>query len=308
MPNSLAHAGAQGLATRTALPDVDLKWVYLGCVIPDVPWILQRAARVVTPGIDPFALRSYVIIQASLLGCLVMSAAVALLARNGWSMFAVLGGNAVLHLALDAMQTKWGNGVHFFVPFSWEITNWGLFWPESIPTYVLTGFGLLYIGWHWHDSTDEPPGLTRPSIPRLLGIVVLLGGYFLGPLLVLQQPIEADAHSLNTLSETHGRTGRPVEMDRAKYVQERNGYVLEHFGGRVQVEKLGVQAPATVSIQGVFTTKNKVRVTSLRVHTSGLRDYPSYLGLALIAAVWGQAALRRHEARGGNPSSRAKAL
>jgi hypothetical protein len=75
----------------------------------------------------------------------VLSAAAALLAQAFWRTWAILGGNAVLHLILDAMQTKWGNGVHFLVPFSWDLTNWGLFWPESAVTYGLTAFGLGYI-------------------------------------------------------------------------------------------------------------------------------------------------------------------
>lgn len=286
MPNTLAHAGAQGLATRTALSGMDLKWVYLGCVIPDLPWILQRAAGVIVPRIDPFALRSYVIIQASLLGCLVVSAAVALLARRVWKTFAVLGGNAVLHLGLDAMQTKWGNGVHFFAPFSWDLTNWGLFWPASTPTYVLTALGLLYVMWHWRSSLSEPPGLAWPSGPRLVGILVLLGVYFLGPLFLLQEPIEADVHSLEVLHEEQGRTGRSVEIDRAGYVREQNGYFLAHFGGRVRVEKLEIPAPATVSIQGVFTDGSTVRVTDLHVHAGGIRNYASYLGLGLVVVIW----------------------
>lgn len=293
MPNTLAHAGVQGLTSRTALQDVDLKWVYFACVIPDVPWILQRAAHVMAPGVDPYLLRSYVIVQASLLGCLILSAAVALFARRAWTVLAVLSGNAILHLGLDALQTKWGNGVHFFAPFSWKTTNWGLFWPESVPTYVLTVLGLLYVVWHWR-TAGERPGLTRPSIPRLTAILVLLSGYFLGPLFLLQQPIEADAHSLETLSRTEGRTGRPVEIDRARYVSSQGKPFLEYYGGRVPVEDLEISSPATVSIQGVFASKHKVRVTKHHVHPSGLRDYPSYLGLVLIAAVWGNAALERY--------------
>lgn len=297
MPNTLAHAGAQGLATRTALPDADLKWVYLGCVIPDVPWILQRVARVGVPGLDPYLLRSYVIIQASLLGCLVLSTAVALLARDFWRVLALLGGNAGLHLVLDAMQTKWGNGVHFFAPVSWEITNWGLFWPESIPTYTLTAFGLLYMGWHWRASGRDPPEAMWPGVSRVVGIVILLGSYVLGPLVILQQPIEADAHSLNTLSQSDGKVGRSVAMDRARYGQTKNGYVLFHFGGRVRVEDMGISAPATVSVRGVFTAEDKIRVNRLHVHASGLRDYPSYLGLTLIAAIWGWSILGCHDPR-----------
>ena len=139
--------------------------------------------------------------------------------------------------------------------------------------------------------------LVWASIPRLAAVLVLLGVYFLGPLFLLRQPIEADAHSLKTLSEPHGRTGRSVEMDRAGYVHSQGEYVLVKFGKRVRVEKLRVPAPATVSIQGQFLSGNKIRVSRLHVHTGQLRDYPSYLGLVLIAAVWGRTFLKRRRAQ-----------
>jgi hypothetical protein len=291
MPNTLAHVGVQGIATRSALSDVRLKWVYLSCVIPDLPWILQRAVRVLGPGVDPYLLRSYVIIQASLLGCLVFSGAVALLARKFWKTFAVLGGNAVLHLVLDAAQTKWGNGVNFLAPLSWDMTNWGLFWPESIPTYALTVLGLIYIGWHWKDSMKDVPGLIWPSGSRLGGIVVLAGIYFLGPLFLLQEPIESNAHFLEVLHEEEDRIGRSVEFDRARYVEREGGMRIEYYGGadQVSIKRLKIESLSTVSIRGVFVEDNKVRATEYHVHASGLRDYASYAGLMLIVLVWSAA-------------------
>jgi hypothetical protein len=286
MPNTLAHAGAQGLATRTALPDVDLRWVYLGCVIPDVPWILQRAAHVMIPGVDPYLLRSYVIIQASLLGCVVLSAAAALLAQTFWRTWVILAGNAVLHLGIDAMQTKWGNGVHFCAPFSWDLTNWGLFWPESAVTYGLTVFGLGYILWHWQSSLRGTLNLVWARPARCMGMGSVLVGYFALPLLLLQAPIEANTHSLRTLQKSEDRVGHTVAFDRQQYLETQNGAVIEYFGGRVSVEPLKVEAPATVSLRGTFVEENKIQATAHHVHAGGLRNYASYLGLSLIAFIW----------------------
>lgn len=288
MPNTLAHVGVQGIATRSTLADADLRWIYLSCVIPDLPWILQRVAHVLAPEVNPYLLRSYVIIQASLLGCLVFSAAMALLARKAWVTFAVLAGNAVLHLGLDAMQTKWGNGVNFLAPFSWDPTNWGLFWPESTPTYILTVLGMCYIGWQWQDSMSEDLELTMPGSFRLFGMIVLLGGYFCGPVFLLQEPIESNAHFLEVLHEEEDRIGRSVEFDRARYVEREDGTRIEYYGGadQVAIEQLKIEFPSTVSIRGVFVEDNKVRATEHYVHASGLRDYASYAGLMLIVLVW----------------------
>lgn len=127
MPNTLAHVGAQGMATHEVLRDADPRWMYLGCVIPDLPWILQRILLVAVPGVDPYAPQAYLVVQASLFGGLLVCTAAALLTDRFWQTCVILGGNAALHLVLDALQTKWGSGVHFFAPVSWTSTNWGLF-------------------------------------------------------------------------------------------------------------------------------------------------------------------------------------
>lgn len=286
MPNTLAHAGLQGFATRMAAHKADLKWAYLGCVIPDVPWILQRAAHTLAPELDPYLLRSYVIIQASLLGCLILSAAGALLARAFWWTWGLLSGNAVLHLVFDAMQTKWGNGVHFWAPLSWDLTNWGLFWPESPVTYCLTALGLGVILWYWRSSLREPPDLAWTSPARWGGGLAVVAGYFAFPFLLLQAPIEADTHYLKTLQKSEKRVGHSVAFDREQYLETQKGAVIEYYGGRVSVEPLDVEATATVSLRGVFTEKNQLGVMDYHVHAGGLRNYASYLGLALIAFIW----------------------
>jgi hypothetical protein len=300
MPNTLAHAGAQGLATRS-LRDVDLRWVYLGCVIPDLPWILQRTLLFAVPGMDPYALQAYTIVQASLFGCLLLCAAAALLSGSVWGTFAILGGNVVLHLGLDAVQTKWGAGVHFLAPFSWTPTNWSLFWPESIATYALTALGLAYVAWHGRPTLHQRLDLVRPSTYRLAGISVLLVGYFTIPFLLLQGPVQADASSLKTLSRSANRVGHRVALDRAQYVDAQDGPRLEHYQGRVemQVEGLGIQPPATVSIRGVLAAENKIRVIDHHVHIGKLRNYPSYVGLAFIAVVWMGAVRREYTTRHG---------
>lgn len=288
MPNTLAHVGVQGLAGRATVKGTELPWVYLGCLIPDLPWILQRVVLYVVPGVDPYALQAYTIVQASLLGCLLVGAAAALWSANFWRTYSILGGNVLLHLVLDAMQTKWGSGAHFFAPVYWKATNWGLFWPESTATYMLTAVGLAYVVWHWPLGVRQKPELIWPGVPRLFGSALLLVGYFAAPFALLQGPIRADAHSIRTLRESDARVGHPVELDRVQYVEARKGPRLVHYRGSVllRAENLDIEPPATVSVRGVIAGENKVRVTDHHVHAGSLRDYPSYLGLAFIAVVW----------------------
>ena len=66
MPNTLAHLGVQGFITHAAIKDAEPKWIAFGCLIPDLPWILQRAIAVLLPQVDGYELRLYAIAQASL--------------------------------------------------------------------------------------------------------------------------------------------------------------------------------------------------------------------------------------------------
>ena len=128
MPNTLAHLGIQGIATRSWFRNADLKWIFIGCVIPDLPWILQRLIWTGLPDIDRYDLRLFATAQSSLFFCLILSVALAALSKRFWKVFIILGINSLLYLLMDALQNKWANGVQFFAPFNWKMTNFDLFW------------------------------------------------------------------------------------------------------------------------------------------------------------------------------------
>jgi hypothetical protein len=293
MPNTLAHAGVQGLASRTVWRSADLKWVYLGCVIPDIPWILQRIVRVAVPHVDLYALRAYATVQSSLLSCLIICAAVGLLTREFWRTYALLSVNVLLHLLLDALQTKWANGVHFLAPFSWEFTNWGFFWPESFVTYGITGIGLIYIVAHWGQSVRIKPDITPPTNLRTAGIILLSTIYLTAPIIFIQQPISANNHYIRTLEETGEREGKYIEFDRVSYIRTPDGKYLAGWNSElIGTTGLDIEPPATVSIQGVFVNAGQIRVLQYHVHHDWFRNAATYLGLGLIFIVWMVWALR----------------
>ncbi|MEL6524039.1 MAG: hypothetical protein AAFQ66_23885, partial [Pseudomonadota bacterium] len=114
MPATLGHLGVQALITRSVLRGADVKWIWLGCVVPDLPWILQRFLKFLD--VSPYDLRLHAIIQSSLLFCVVASALFALFSRSFGRAFGILVGSAALHLLIDALQIKWANGVVLFGP------------------------------------------------------------------------------------------------------------------------------------------------------------------------------------------------
>ena len=65
MPNTIAHIGAGGLLTRFLIRGADIKWVYLSCIIPDLPWIVRRLVLLGNADIAHYDLSVYSAIQAT---------------------------------------------------------------------------------------------------------------------------------------------------------------------------------------------------------------------------------------------------
>ncbi len=290
MPNTLAHLGAQGVLNHVVRPGIDPKWVGLGCLLPDVPWILQRLVGGLGLTSDPYTTRAYFIAQASLLVTLCLCGALAFLSQRPREVFLILGINSFLHLLLDGLQTKFANGVHFFAPISWDLWNVGWFWPESLPTYMLTGCGLLYVMWHWKTAMNQPitfPNRSFLSIGVSLTMILL---YFVLPFIFLEGPRQADNHFVRTFEEKDSRVGKPIEFDRTPYRRTSSGDVVEGFGDeRIKVATPLLDHSATISGRGTFSAPNEIKFLEIHEHIWGLRDASSILGIFLIGAMWGYA-------------------
>jgi hypothetical protein len=287
MPNTLAHIGAQGLLTRWVIRDLDPRWILLGCVIPDVPWIANRAVQFLLPGLDPITLRLYFIAQASLLCSLLLCGALAVLANRWRDVFLLLSLNSVLHLVLDACQTKWGNGVHLLAPFDWQPWNLELFWPESVPTYALTALGLAFAIWVVRGSRGRPHPFASLSGHRVLVAAALGCAYLVTPWVLRTGPEAADSHSVRTLQEREERVGKPVAFDRVWLERlDETRARIRLPAGAIEVRGSPIAYSARVSLRGYFIETDTVRLDEIHEHVGWRRDVASYLGLALIAMGW----------------------
>ncbi len=295
MPDLIGHFGAQGIASRSIWRRAPVPWILLGATLPDVPWISQRIVHE-APFLDAYLLRLYFIVQASLFGCLLLAGALALLTARPRSVFLLIGLNAALHLALDACQTKWANGVHFIAPFSWHAINLEWFWPESLPNYFLQGLGLVFLLAVWRTGVPAVRRAGWPSRGRLAAAGLCAAAYLAAPIAFLQSPgLRANAF-VDTLQDYGARTGRPVEFDRN---------VIESNGRRTfvtaindeEIDLVGANLPRNglVSMRGVFLDRHTVRVDEVHVHSRGLRDAASYIGLGFLLLYWLRWALRPPE-------------
>jgi hypothetical protein len=92
---------------------------------------------------------------------LLLCGAFAEISRRPGVVVVILAGNSCLHLVLDAIETKWGDGVHLFAPFSWELMNQGIMWPESIPIYIFSVLGLTLVIWAIRSPSPRSPRMRR---------------------------------------------------------------------------------------------------------------------------------------------------
>ena len=292
MPNTLVHFAAQGAASHGLWRRVDPRWVYLGCLLPDLPWILRRAVVGLSLPADTFDLRLYTMALASLAGTLLLCAALAAVTVAPRLVFSVLGLNTLLHLLLDATELKWGNGVHLFAPFSWRMTGFDLL-PGESPVYLaLTVAGALLVAVEIARPRGAPTRLDlRPS--RLAAAGALLAAYFLFPLPFLGALEASDSYSVKTLREVDARAGRAVGLDRTAFLATPAGGVIQLWTGeRVRAAGEVPDRDATVSLHGTFLAPDVLRVDRLFEHRRD-RDWPSYLALVLLALVWARPIRRR---------------
>lgn len=275
------------MATRRLVPEWALKWAFLGCVLPDVPWIVRRVVQGLAPGVDPYDLVLYASAQASLAVTVVLCAAIALVAARPVLVFGILSLNSLSHLFLDALETKWANGVLLLAPFSWDLWNVGWVWPESPVVIACTVFGLGYALWHLRPRSRVVDSPLVASAARWFGALGLVAAYLLVPLVLRQGPAAADAHYVTTLAARSAREGRYVEFDRAEYIRRPDGDFLVTFArDTLRLRGSTPATPGVISVRGEFTALDTVRIRSVHGHAAWFRDAASYVGLLLVAVLW----------------------
>jgi hypothetical protein len=291
MPNVLAHFGVGRLVTKLVVQDVHPLWIYTGSILPDVPWILQRLAAASQVDLDPYAVRLYSMSQASLISSLLLSAALAAIAYAPAKTFAVLSMNSLLHLLLDACETKWANGVHLFAPLSWRIYSAELFWPESMVTTALTACGLAIFVSDWVQcrGSRAPHAFHAFQVGACALTLLFLLAYFLVPLYCQEDLESTDSHFVAALRHAEDRSGQYIELDRNRFEADRQGGSVTTFAGE-KIKVLGAlpQTSGLVSIRGRFIDHTTIRVDACHEHWHGVRDWASMVGLLLLGLWWSQ--------------------
>ena len=297
MPNTLVHFAAQGAASHALWRRLDPRFLYLGCVLPDLPWILRRAVVAAGLLVDAYDLRLYTMGLASLAVTLLLALAIAALTTAPRRVFGWLGLNALLHLLLDATEVKFGNGVHLAAPLTWRMTSFELVAGESTLYLLLTLAGIALALFDLSRARDGFVALERRASRWALA-GALAAAYLAAPLPFLGAIEASDSYSVKTIREREARTGRRVGLDRARFLATPAGGFVELWNGeRVRATGPLPDHDGTVSLYGTFLAPDVLRADTL-VEQRHSRDWPSYLGLALLGLVLARWSLRPVTPRG----------
>lgn len=292
MPNTLAHIAVNSFSTKILIRNSEILWIYIGCIIPDFPWILIKIISIVFPEVNGYDLQVYAIIQSSLLFSILLSISFSLLSHSIIRTFAILSFGSILHLLLDITQIKWANGAVLFAPFSWELVNYGFYWPENVINYTITSVGLVYFIFNWKKAKIKKlPIIFKRSLASISFLFFLI--YLIAPFLFINDVYYRDNHFVNTLKNLDDREGKYVELDRKplKYNASTSSYWIESFNhDLIELSELNNIESKRISIRGYFETNNRIKVLDYHENWDLFRDGASYLGLFLILLIWGLSA------------------
>ena len=287
MPNTLAHIGSHGLLSSTIFKKSDLKWVFIGCILPDVPWIIRRIVLSLKLPISDYDIQLYITVQSSLVFCLLISTAIATFSTNYKRTIIILFVNSFLHLIIDSFQIKWANGVHLFAPYSWRLVRFDYFWPDTSLVLIFTIIGFIFMIFVCFKSPVYVYDLRLPKKKFLL-ILLISSSLYLGmPLFLLEQPEAANNHFTKTLKEVELRQDRYLEFDRRPIYEKNKNCTIRSFANEeIVVRGVRNECKGNVSVRGVFIDRKTIEVIEIHRHWGIIRDVFSYLGLLLIGYYW----------------------
>ena len=287
MPNTLIHLGVQGLLTQAAFPKIDIRLVFLSCVIPDLPWIMQRAIHAIGFDIDRIDLFLRSNIQASLAFSLIFCFAISILTFQRRLSFAILASGCFLHLLLDATQIKWGHGILLFAPFNWDLLSFSWFWPEHSVFILLSLLSLLFVCWSWH-RLHFSPLLAPLKLKRLSAAAFFLLVYFLAPGFFTESLHQSNSLQTQTIADLKEHSGQEILLDRTSINKLENGEITVRLENGHQILLSGISNETTglVSIRGTVVDQYHIYVKEIHSHPTFLRLFWSLLGLGLTLAIF----------------------
>ena len=287
MPNTLVHLGIQGFTSSVLHKKIDLRLVYISCVIPDIPWIIQRAIYTLHWDVDRIDLLLRSNIQASLIFSLVLCGAVAVLTKRPGKTLLTLSIGCIFHLLLDATQTKWGHGVLLFAPFNWQLFTFSWLWPEHLLFTILSCLSLVFVLYTWRISNFQPI-LASLNVYKITIATTLIALYLFTPVFLSESLHQSNTLQTKTFTNIANYHGETILLDRIIINHSENGLpttVLKN-GQLIQVMGLEDDQRGLMSIKAKILNENILRVEEAYQHPPYIRALWSIFGLCLVLLIF----------------------
>lgn len=172
MPDLVTHFGTSYLAFRPFPWRVDPRLLFLGALLPDIPWILARVLRPMS--LDPIALYAFLVPFSTPLVVIFLAGLIALLHERRIRCFLTVVIAGLLHIGLDTLQTRPVDGPILFYPFSYRQFSLQWFWPEDAVSYIAVAGSAIVIVIAMRDPIP-PMGFRFKNVGTVLASVFLCG-------------------------------------------------------------------------------------------------------------------------------------
>ncbi len=286
--------GYTGLRWLTGRRDVTL--ILAGSLLPDLAW-MGRRVLVGIVGLDPVSVSLWLIPWHTPWSLLFVSVAIGLCTRAPARVSAILYGASCIHILLDVAQTRFGNGVLLFYPFSMQETSWQLFWPEDPINQVLSlGSLFLLVGLllrrphlpevRPHLPAALPAGRTSLGKTAKTALVCACALSVIATAAATRDNLlRFNVFSLGFVTDPASFEGLPVSLDRDRIFSDAP-LQIEAFNGRRfnLVGTKNVRVGDIASITGTYR-RGTIIVHHLHKHNEALRNLYSYLGLLVFFLV-----------------------
>lgn len=278
MPDLLTHFGSTYLVFRPMGYKDEIPLMYLGALIPDMPWIANRIFYFFDFS-DPIQRLAYLIPFSTPFMAVIAALIIALTQRNTLRSFAMLLIAALFHILLDTMQTRIAEGSLLLYPASFTQYSFGWFWPEDTISYVAVGIGFIVTMFSLIVSGPRP-GIQKTRL-HLIIVLALIAALF--PVLTIDRIISANAYRTGFLEAPQKWEGKQISLERETVI---SANAIKTFSGlTVKVAgKHNLQTGQSVSIRGYYS--NGTVYPELIHYHNAPRDIFSYIALFIFVCIW----------------------
>lgn len=293
MPDWIIHMGAAHALGRP-LRRWDLRWLFLGAVLPDLVARVVGSAVASLPFLEPLRVPPvplYLGLLHTPFSVLLLLLAVAVFARDRREAVAGMLFGAALHFVLDLLQRSYGGGLSMLYPVDLRRFGFDAVWYENPATYVVVPVFAVYLI-ALATRREDPPrerafrGWSRRRGQVALALLVVTFGL---PLLYLDRAFEMNLGATRLAAHPDEYEGQEIELSVALVREVGDDQVAVEVHDRpflIPRSSLpAIEVNDLVSVRGVYRD-GRVEPSGVFIHDYGFKRLVSIAGMVLLLVFW----------------------